>query len=180
MSSALRFAVNRAEAESLPDLFELMDEPPTLNVEEPDPSKPDDWVLTAYFADEPDAASVDLIIGLFPSAANPVLEDLPEADWTTMSQRDLAPVRAGRFIIHTADHADAVLLVDAQRQAVEHGVVAKAADDLFERDESHRARRGSADARCATRGAVRSADPILHRLRGVALLELDDERRGRG
>ncbi len=112
MSWALRFAVNRAEAETLPDLFELMDEPPTLNVEEPDPSKPDDWVLTAYFAEEPDAASVNLIIGLFPSAANPVLEDLPEADWTTMSQRDLAPVRAGRFIIHTADHADAVRIGD--------------------------------------------------------------------
>ena len=35
MSWALRFAVNRAEAETLPELFELMDEPPTLNVEEP-------------------------------------------------------------------------------------------------------------------------------------------------
>jgi ribosomal protein L11 methyltransferase len=69
-------------------------------------------VLTAYFADEPDAASVDLIIGLFPSAANPMLEDLPDADWTTMSQRDLVPVRAGRFIIHTADHADAVRIGD--------------------------------------------------------------------
>jgi ribosomal protein L11 methyltransferase len=112
MSWALRFAVNRAEAESLPDLFELMDEPPTLNVEEPDPAKPDDWVLTAYFAEEPDTATVNLIAGLFPSAANPLLEELADADWTTMSQRDLAPVRAGRFIIHTADHADAVRIGD--------------------------------------------------------------------
>lgn len=112
MSWALRFAVNRAEAESLPDLFELMDEPPTLNVEEPDPSKPDDWVLTAYFADQPDDGIVAKIIGLFPSAANPALGELPDADWTTLSQRDLAPVRAGRFIIHTADHADAVRLGD--------------------------------------------------------------------
>ena len=29
-----------------------------------------------------------------------------------MSQRDLVPVRAGRFIIHTADHADAVRIGD--------------------------------------------------------------------
>ena len=112
MSWALRFAVNRADAESLPDLFEVMDEPPTLNVEEPDPSKPDDWVLTAYFADRPDDAAMAQIIGLFASAANPVLEELAEADWTTMSQRNLTPVRAGRFIVHTADHADAVRVGD--------------------------------------------------------------------
>lgn len=112
MSWALRFAVNRAEAESLPDLFELMDEPPTLNVEEPDPARPDDWVLTAYFAEQPADAVVAQIVGLFASAADPVVEELPEADWTTMSQRGLEPVRAGRFIVHTADHADAVRMGD--------------------------------------------------------------------
>ena len=112
MSWALSFAVNRADAEALPDLYELLDEPPTLNVEEPDPAKPDDWVLTAYFADQPESAIVDLITGLFPSAANPVLAELAEADWITMSQRDLVPVRAGRFIVHTADHTDAVRMGD--------------------------------------------------------------------
>lgn len=112
MSWTLRFAVNRAEAESLPDLFELMDEPPTLNVEEPDPAKPDDWVLTAYFADEPDAETVRQIVALFPSASDVALSELEEQDWTTLSQRDLKPVRAGRFLVHTADHADAVRVGD--------------------------------------------------------------------
>ena len=112
MSWTLRFDVNRAEAESLPDLFELMDEPPTLNVEEPDPAKPNDWVLTAYFADEPDAATVAQIVALFPSASGVAVAELDEQDWTTLSQRDLKPVRAGRFLVHTADHADAVRVGD--------------------------------------------------------------------
>lgn len=108
MSWTLSFAVNRAEAETLPDLFELMDEPPTLNVEEPDPARPDDWVLTAYFADQPDDATVAQIVALFPSASGVAVAELEEQDWTTLSQRDLKPVRAGRFLVHTADHADAV------------------------------------------------------------------------
>lgn len=108
MSWALRFGVNRADAETLPDLFELMDEPPTLNVEEPDPARPDAWLLTAYFADQPDDATVAQIVALFASASGVSLALLDEQDWTTLSQRDLAPVRAGRFIVHTADHADAV------------------------------------------------------------------------
>lgn len=108
MSWTLSFAVNRAEAENLPDLFELIDDPPTLNVEEPDPARPDDWVLTAYFAAQPDAATVGLITGLFPSARDAVLAELAEQDWTTLSQRGLEPVRAGRFLVHTADHRDAI------------------------------------------------------------------------
>lgn len=108
MSWTLRFAVNRADAEQLPDLFELIDDPPTLNVEEPDPARPDDWLLTAYFASQPEPDTVALITGLFPSAGPPALAELPEEDWTTLSQRDLQPVRAGRFLVHTADHAAAV------------------------------------------------------------------------
>lgn len=112
MSWTLQFRVNRAEAENLPDLFDLMDDPPTLNVEEPDPAKPDDWLLTAYFADQPDAATIDRIVALFPSASDVAVTELEEADWTTLSQRGLEPVRAGRFIVHTADHAAAVRLGD--------------------------------------------------------------------
>ena len=112
MSWTLRFGVNRADAENLPDLFDLMDDPPTLNVEEPDPSKPDEWVLTAYFADAPSVDATTLIARLFPSAHDIVVAELAEADWTTMSQLGLEPVRAGRFIVHTADHADAVRMSD--------------------------------------------------------------------
>jgi ribosomal protein L11 methyltransferase len=112
MSWTLRFGVNRADAENLPDLFDLMDDPPTLNVEEPDPARPDDWVLTAYFADPPADDAVTLITGLFASAHTIELAELAEDDWTTLSQRGLEPVRAGRFVVHTADHADAVRIGD--------------------------------------------------------------------
>ncbi len=112
MSWTLRFWVNRADAENLPDLFDVMDNPPTLNVEEPDPSRPDEWLLTAYFAEQPDAAAADQIVAYFPSASQITLAELEEADWTVMSQRGLEPVRAGRFVVHTAEHADAVRASD--------------------------------------------------------------------
>ncbi|KAB7648440.1 50S ribosomal protein L11 methyltransferase [Polymorphobacter fuscus] len=107
----LTLACTRADAEAMPeigDVFPDLADPPSLNVEEPDPDAPDAWVLTAYFNDEPDPALVDRIVALFPSAADVVVAPLAEADWTTMSQRDLEPVRAGRFLVHTRAHADAV------------------------------------------------------------------------
>lgn len=112
MSWTLSFRVNRADAENLPDLFDVMDDPPTLNVEEPDPSRPDDWLLIAYFAEEPSQATADQIVAYFPSANEIALAELEEADWTVMSQRGLEPVRAGRFVVHTAEHADAVRASD--------------------------------------------------------------------
>ena len=114
MSWTLRFWCNRAEAEALPDLAEILplDEPPTLNAEEPHPARPDEWLVTAYFADRPDDDTVTLITGLFSSARDVEVAELAEQDWTTLSQRGLEPVRAGRFIVHTADHADAVRMGD--------------------------------------------------------------------
>lgn len=107
---ALSFACNRRDAESFPeigDIFPDIADPPSMNVEEPDPDQPDAWVMTAYFNEKPDAALVDRITALFPSAADIILAPLPDADWTTLSQRDLDPVRAGRFFVHTAAHAEA-------------------------------------------------------------------------
>jgi ribosomal protein L11 methyltransferase len=108
---SLTLACNRADAEAMPeigDVFPDLIEPPTLNVEEPDPDQPDAWVMTAYFTDEPDPALVSRIAALFPSAADVRVEPLPDSDWTIMSQRNLEPVRAGRFLVHTGAHADAV------------------------------------------------------------------------
>ncbi|OYU15887.1 MAG: 50S ribosomal protein L11 methyltransferase [Alphaproteobacteria bacterium PA4] len=112
---ALTLACNRRDAEAMPeigDVFPDLLDPPTLNVEEPDPDQPDAWVMTAYFSEQPAADLVDRITALFPSAADVVLAPLPDADWTTLSQRGLEPVRAGRFVVHTAAHADAVRIGD--------------------------------------------------------------------
>lgn len=105
---ALTLACNRADAESFPEIGEVfpdLADPPSLNVEEPDPDQPDDWLLTAYFTEKPAASLVDRITALFPSATDINLAPLPDADWTTMSQRNLEPVRAGRFLVHTHAHA---------------------------------------------------------------------------
>jgi ribosomal protein L11 methyltransferase len=111
MSWTITLRCNRADAEALPrlpDLSDLLDDAPTLNVEEPDPAQPDDWLLTAYFNEPPDAAAVALVSDLFPSARDIAVAELAEADWTVLSQRGLDPVRAGRFLVHTKDHRDAI------------------------------------------------------------------------
>jgi ribosomal protein L11 methyltransferase len=107
VSWTLSFWCNRSQAEHLPDLAELLplDEPPTLNAEEPDPARPDEWLVTAYFADRPMDETVAMILARFTSARDVAVAELAEQDWTTLSQRGLEPVRAGRFIVHTADHA---------------------------------------------------------------------------
>ncbi len=106
---------NRADAEAMPeigDIFPDLIDPPTLNVEEPNPDQPDDWVMTAYFNQAPDAAIMARITALFPSARDIAVAPLPDDDWTTLSQRGLEPVRAGRFLVHTVAHADAVRIGD--------------------------------------------------------------------
>lgn len=116
----------KAEAESMQgDIaqFAAMDQPPVLMTSEPDPSRPDDWRLDAYFDSRPDASSIAVLKSLVPSAGNaePVVEQLPEEDWVTLSQAGLEPIRAGRFFVHTPAHrdevpADAVALeIDAGR-----------------------------------------------------------------
>ena len=111
----LSFACNRADAEAMPeigDIFPDLADPPSLNVEEPEPDAPDAWVLTAYFSEKPDAVLVERIKALFPSAAGATLSPLPDADWTTLSQRNLEPVRAGRFLVHTRAHRGAARIGD--------------------------------------------------------------------
>lgn len=101
----------RAQAEAIandPDPFPGMDEPPVLNSAEPDPAEPDDWLLEAYVEREPDATLIAAIAALAPSGARPRVEAIAAQDWVTLSQAGLEPIRAGRFLVHTAAHADAV------------------------------------------------------------------------
>lgn len=71
--------------------------------------RPDDWILEAYLPHRPTRADREAVTALFgdePPALN--AEELPETDWVTETQRAVAPIRAGRFHVHTADYpADA-------------------------------------------------------------------------
>lgn len=109
----LTLPCTKAEAERLADdeaLLIFPDPQPVLMTSEPDPARPDEWRLDAYFEAEPDAAMIARIGALAPSAAGttPLIEAVPDADWITLSQAGLEPIRAGRFFVHTAAHAASV------------------------------------------------------------------------
>ncbi|HEX9931704.1 MAG TPA: 50S ribosomal protein L11 methyltransferase [Allosphingosinicella sp.] len=109
-------------AGDLPEL-EAFDPPPVLMTSEPDPARPDDWWLDAFFDGEPDPAAVSAIRALVPSAdgIEPGIEPLDDEDWLKLSQRELEPILAGRFCVHTSAHRSdvpegaAALEIDAGR-----------------------------------------------------------------
>jgi len=110
MSYRVTFHCSRAEAEALPEadiLFPHDDSPPVLVVDEPDPAKPDDWRLHAYFEREPTLDELKILSRLAGGNA-PQIDRLGEDDWVTMSQQGLEPIRAGRFFVHTPTHRDTV------------------------------------------------------------------------
>ena len=103
----------KAEAEALTEdivPLAMLDSPPVLMTSEPDPERPDDWRMDAYFEDEPGPDDIALLLGLVPSAGGiaPVVEQLGDEDWVTLSQAGLEPIHAGRFFVHTPVHRDAV------------------------------------------------------------------------
>ncbi|HEX8525559.1 50S ribosomal protein L11 methyltransferase [Allosphingosinicella sp.] len=91
--------------------------PPVLATCEPDPARPEQWRLDAYFEREPDSAALAVLSALAPSAgAAPSVDALADENWVTLSQQGLEPIRAGRFFVHTADHRGEV---PAEAQALE-------------------------------------------------------------
>jgi ribosomal protein L11 methyltransferase len=103
----------RAEAEGIQEdvsPLALLDEPPVLMTSEPDPARPEEWRLDAYFAEKPTLELLAQLRALAPSAADTeaVLEKVEERDWVTLSQQGLEPIRAGRFFVHTPAHRDSV------------------------------------------------------------------------
>jgi ribosomal protein L11 methyltransferase len=102
MSFRATVACSRAQAEALPDsddLFSSSSNPPVLVADEPDPAKPDDWLIHAYFDHPPNERELGQLAKL--GRGSPQVEQLGEADWVTMSQSGLQPIRAGRFYVHT-------------------------------------------------------------------------------
>ena len=107
MSWRVTLHCTRAEAEALPesaDLFPLANEPPVIVADEPDPNEPDEWLIHAYFAEQPTTQELVLLRRLA-ADAEPEVEHLEDTtDWVTMSQQGLGPIRAGRFFVHTPMH----------------------------------------------------------------------------
>ena len=73
-----------------------------LVADEPDESAPHDWVIHAYFERQPEGADLAILRDL--GNGEPRVEALGEADWVTMSQAGLEPIREGRFVVHTSAH----------------------------------------------------------------------------
>jgi len=92
----------RAQGEAIgamDDIGGFGDSPPVLVADEPDESKPDDWLIHAYFDHHPTLDDIALMATLGSGA--PVLEQLGDANWVALSQAGLQPIRAGRFTVHT-------------------------------------------------------------------------------
>ena len=99
----------RAEADAIQaNESELPDA--VLMTSEADAARPEEWRLDAYFEAEPGEPEIAMLRLLVPSAAvaEPLIERLEEADWATLSQQGLEPIRAGRFFVHTPQHRSGV------------------------------------------------------------------------
>lgn len=67
--------------------------------------RPDDWVLEGWFPRKPGKAEKAALAGLFAGKPPAItIEELPPADWVTLSQHNVAPIRAGAFHVHTPDY----------------------------------------------------------------------------
>jgi ribosomal protein L11 methyltransferase len=102
VSFRVTIACTRAQGEAIADLEDqFSDSPasPVLVADEPDPSQPDQWLIHAYFEQPPTDRDFDSLRALGRGELR--IEQLGEADWVTMSQQGLQPIRAGRFYVHT-------------------------------------------------------------------------------
>ncbi len=76
------------------------------------------WEVGAYFTQRPDAGTLAVLSALY-DAKPFTLSEIPDQDWVSKVQRELAPVEAGRFFVYGSHDADRVpadkipLLIDA-------------------------------------------------------------------
>jgi ribosomal protein L11 methyltransferase len=98
MSFRVTVPCNRAQAEAIADGDDLFPDA-VLVADEPDAARPDEWLIHAYFDQAPTPAELSTLATL--GSGEPQVEELAEADWVTMSQAGLQPIRAGRFYVHT-------------------------------------------------------------------------------
>jgi ribosomal protein L11 methyltransferase len=106
ISSRVTIPCTRAQGEAIADAGDLFGDrasPPVIVADEPDETKPDEWLIHAYFESEPDDADLAELRLLGSGEAQ--IEHLEDTtDWVTKSQQGLQPIRAGRFFVHTPMH----------------------------------------------------------------------------
>jgi len=104
LSWRVTLSCTRAQGEAIAKTEPLgaFEDSPALVADEPDPARPDAWIIHAYFEHEPSEQDVAALTAL--GNGIPKIEQLGEADWVTMSQSGLQPIRAGRFFVHTPTH----------------------------------------------------------------------------
>lgn len=103
MSWKVTLPCSRAEAEAMhedDEWLELFANLPTLVADELEAFNDAKWSIQAYFDAKPDTHDIALLETRLNAKA--VVEQLPDEDWLTLSQNSIAPVRAGRFYVHTS------------------------------------------------------------------------------
>ena len=102
----LTLPCTRDEAEAIDAADDLAIEAVIMTTEEVEDDR-EHWRLDAYFEAEPDAATIEAIRALVPSAGDhpATVEHVPAQDWVTISQAGLEPLSVGRFFVHTGDEA---------------------------------------------------------------------------
>ena len=106
MSWRVTLPCTRAEGEAvgaMDDPFPDYLTPPVIVADEPDEHRPDEWLIHAYFEEEPGEAELGVLRRL--ASGQPEVSRLEDEDWVTQSQAGLEPIRAGRFYVHTPAHA---------------------------------------------------------------------------
>jgi ribosomal protein L11 methyltransferase len=80
------------------------------------------WQMAVYFRAHPDEDAVRALVRMASgdaAAAGLTFEPLAEVDWVAQSLAGLAPVRAGRFVVHGSHDRDDRLRVPANALAIE-------------------------------------------------------------
>ncbi len=105
--TALTTLPGKAPAEALGEALEALDPAPTgVGVFELEDGS-GLWEVGGYFEAPPDDVALALLAAAH--GAKPfAVSELPETDWVAKVQRELHPVRAGRFFVYGAHDADKV------------------------------------------------------------------------
>lgn len=110
----LRLATNEGAARAMTDLLGEVFDPTETAVAAFEAEDGKTWLLEAYFASPPDEDAVRELIRpiVGEDADRGVFETIAEKDWVRSSLEGLAPVRAGRFLVHGSHDRDSVRIND--------------------------------------------------------------------